>query len=459
MKNLIYFVVGCAPDYVDLLEFSLTTLCMTNALHNVDILVICDNDYVKYVKKVLPWVNIHITENNPTPVHASIRKVEIFDYEHMNKYNKVLYLDCDIIVKGDISAIFDIDFLPDYLYVKTESLDLEMHQEPFFCFKPYTKSEMKRFHKHQQHVFNCGQFAFLNTPQNKRHFENVRDLIVANSSFVLYEQPFMNYYFNTNFKTDSKPLDGICALLQATPTDVLENLEEEWSNRGEKIIHFINCLQNYKDKLKNMRLFFNLLYSRKLSISSYDTRNLIRKAITLPVAPVIAEIGVFKGEFSKVLLAFNPQMLFLVDPFDGVIMSGDQDGNHVETYQGNTLYEIVRKKYANVRNVTLMKTFSSELDVFDDDTFDMVYIDGDHSYEGVKQDLQLLYEKTKHGGWICGHDLMMNEEKTKNKYDFGVKQAVTEFCVSKGLAVDSIFMDGCVSYSIKVFKVKSYRCE
>lgn len=41
---------------------------------------------------------------------------------------------------------------------------------------------------------------------------------------------------------------------------------------------------------------------------------------------------------------------------------------------------------------------------FENNFFDVVYIDGDHSYEAVKQDIINSIPKLKSGGYICGHD-------------------------------------------------------
>lgn len=41
---------------------------------------------------------------------------------------------------------------------------------------------------------------------------------------------------------------------------------------------------------------------------------------------------------------------------------------------------------------------------FNDRIFDFVFIDGDHSYEGVTADLNAWARKVKPGGWLCGHD-------------------------------------------------------
>jgi hypothetical protein len=48
----------------------------------------------------------------------------------------------------------------------------------------------------------------------------------------------------------------------------------------------------------------------------------------------------------------------------------------------------------------------------------MVFLDADHSYEGVKEDWFEWRPKVKPGGWLAGHDY--------GDKRFGVKQAVDE---------------------------------
>jgi len=58
-----------------------------------------------------------------------------------------------------------------------------------------------------------------------------------------------------------------------------------------------------------------------------------------------------------------------------------------------------------------------------DESFDLVFIDADHSYEAVKADIQAWTPKVKHGGILCGHDYSASHE--------GLKQAVDELLKPK----------------------------
>jgi hypothetical protein len=49
---------------------------------------------------------------------------------------------------------------------------------------------------------------------------------------------------------------------------------------------------------------------------------------------------------------------------------------------------------------------SSEIasNMFQDESLDFVYIDANHAYDFVKQDIELWYPKVKKGGYLWGHD-------------------------------------------------------
>lgn len=58
----------------------------------------------------------------------------------------------------------------------------------------------------------------------------------------------------------------------------------------------------------------------------------------------------------------------------------------------------------------------ADLKEFPLSTFDLIYVDGDHTYESSKRDIELSLEKINPGGTICGHDADWD----------GVKKAVKE---------------------------------
>jgi len=189
----------------------------------------------------------------------------------------------------------------------------------------------------------------------------------------------------------------------------------------------------------------------------FDTRD--EMIASIPKGGIMAELGVFKGEFSvKISEICQPEELILIDSWSGArLYSGDVNGNHKngvrQYYTGQEAYDITEKNIKQCKGIVAMvKATTDILGAFQDNNFDMIYIDADHSYEGVLNDLKNAYNKIKNGGYIMGHDYEHNMDKTNNSYNFGVKKAVDEFCREYNQEISMKGMDGCVSYGIKIIK-------
>lgn len=162
----------------------------------------------------------------------------------------------------------------------------------------------------------------------------------------------------------------------------------------------------------------------------------------LPKNSVGAEIGVFKGEFGKFIFnTVTPKKLYLVDIFTGVMCSGDKNGDNMEYINLDESYNNLKIFFKNDLNVELFRGYSRDFFLqIPDDHLDFVYIDGDHSYEGVKIDLDYAFKKVKAGGIIAGHDYTPRFE--------GIIRAVNEFCDTHGVTKIITESDGCPSYYI-----------
>lgn len=442
MKNLIYFVVGVDPKYIELTKFCVYTLRMTTDLSNIDILVMCDYEYSKIVAEAIPFAKIHVTPPNGNNIISSMRKIEIFSYDSIGDYEKILYLDSDIVILGDVSKLFENQLKRDVLYAKKDadfdSLKTYMHG---LCL--FGEEDLRRFAALGQHPFCAGHFLFENTKENRRHFESVLKMMRTWEGSFFFEQSFLNHYFQTNGRYDLSLLD-----------EEIEICKDGKLSKGSTAIvaHFANSQQSFGEKLHNMRLSF--FEKNRYAAGFSDTRDAIGRFAKLPEGSRIAEIGVFQGDFSTVLLSeYRPSAMVLIDPFEGRVSSGDADGNDVRTFDMEKVYHNVIERFSHRREVTVLRSRSSVLECFPDGYFDMIYIDGDHSYEGVKYDLDVCYKKIREGGWVCGHDFGMNPEKTDQRYDFGVEKAVFEFCFDRGLHIGHVFMDGCKSYAIRINKI------
>ena len=115
----------------------------------------------------------------------------------------------------------------------------------------------------------------------------------------------------------------------------------------------------------------------------------------VPQGCTFAELGVFSGAFSeKIRSLLKPKKLYLVDIFDGNMGSGDVNGENFSFINLNESFDQLTQKYAKQSEVKIVKATTVEfLESLPDNHLDAVYIDADHSYEAVKQDLKLSFQK------------------------------------------------------------------
>ena len=235
----------------------------------------------------------------------------------------------------------------------------------------------------------------------------------------------------------------------------------------KKILKIIN---NDKFKKKVLRFIFNKIkfYIFKISVIIENKLNIIPKNVNIFNTrndmlkfycsqfsdPYLIEIGIFKGDFLLFLINdCNIGAIDAVDLFEGINCSGDVDGNDIFYYDLNKSFLELSDKFKNNSNINLYKSDSSSfLKKQIDNKYDIIYIDGNHSYIGVKNDLINSFNKIKDGGYIMGHDYGINLNKAKNIFKFGVKKAVNEFCKNYKQNITAIALDGYISFAIKVKK-------
>ena len=119
--------------------------------------------------------------------------------------------------------------------------------------------------------------------------------------------------------------------------------------------------------------------------------------------PVGVEVGVLTGRNLFYLLNNVPNLSIVgVDPyvpFEG----GDKNSKYPKKVMDD-MYHTVKAK-AEKHNCSMMR-MSSEIAVsfFKDDTLDFVFLDGNHKYDYVVQDIKNWLPKIRKGGYLIGHD-------------------------------------------------------
>jgi len=140
---------------------------------------------------------------------------------------------------------------------------------------------------------------------------------------------------------------------------------------------------------------------------------------------VIAEIGVEYGGYTDIYYPIlKKSKIYLIDLWKTEGNDYYFSNNPGQVEDG---YKKIIEKYNDAKNVTICKGYSSDWALnFEDEFFDWIYIDADHTTEAVLSDLKYWYPKLKKGGIISGHDYHADPSNKDYSY-FGVDEAVNSF--------------------------------
>ena len=151
----------------------------------------------------------------------------------------------------------------------------------------------------------------------------------------------------------------------------------------------------------------------------------------------VVEVGVWRGGFSEQIIKIcGPKEFYGVDPYElfpGMVSAPGPEYNtqaDLDALSTNVATKLKKHGHTLIRKKSLdaVKDFS-------DLSVDLVYIDGDHTYEGCKADIHAWWPKVKSGGILMGDDYF--EYKTGKGFDFGVIPAVNEFVAENTLHLDT----------------------
>lgn len=133
----------------------------------------------------------------------------------------------------------------------------------------------------------------------------------------------------------------------------------------------------------------------------------------------LVEIGSYMGESAEIFAQVMPNAkIICIDPFEGKFDDLDPC-SHDDYSEVEQQFDLRTSAYPNIRK---MKGYSTDFQI----NCDAIYIDGRHSYEGVKEDI--LHWKPFVKSIISGHDYYLEDTQLyKNSpHVQGVIKAVRE---------------------------------
>ena len=122
-----------------------------------------------------------------------------------------------------------------------------------------------------------------------------------------------------------------------------------------------------------------------------------------------AEIGVLEGKYSKILCQSNPELkLYCIDPWE--FYPVHKNFRKARMYE--PIYQKAKETLSKYPNSEIIRKKSVDaVKDFADESLDFVFIDADHRFQAVTNDIAEWSKKVRVGGIISGHDYGKSRSK------------------------------------------------
>lgn len=245
--DCIFITVFNQKKYVDMFLLSLESILLYGRLNdNTHILVYTSTEFMNLIKRSHLYnteqILFEINDTYNDIDKACKSRLDLFKLSSLTNYNKILYLDTDIIVKDDINKIFEV-CKEDILYVLEEGT---IDSSSDFWGKTLFGDEINN---HQNKTaFTSGILLFHNCEKIKDLFHKINeDMCNRPHDFICFDQPYIIYNAFKYNLYNNKILKSYC----------VNNDNNIHSNKV--IHHFPGGPGKYADKISYMTIFLKML--------------------------------------------------------------------------------------------------------------------------------------------------------------------------------------------------------
>ena len=246
--NCIFICVFNQIQYVDMLYLLLESLYIYgNVGNNVELLIYTSTNFMGMIKNS-EFYRTHLIKFEINDTYNSIdaackSRLDIF-LLNVEKYEKILYIDIDIIIRNDINKLFDICG-DDLLYVLEEG---HIDDISDYWGKILFGDDIDKYEDNT--AFTSGILLFKNCEKMKFLFNMINeDIINRPRDFLCYDQPYIVYNSFKYRLYNNKILKEF----------VINNSDDV--NSGKVIHHFPGGPGMYKNKMERMRKYLNNISS------------------------------------------------------------------------------------------------------------------------------------------------------------------------------------------------------
>ena len=466
--NSIFCCVFNQEKYVDMFFLLLESIFIYGDLdYNTNILVYTSTPFMNKIKQSHLFNNEKIQfEINDTynDIDKSCKaRLDLFNLPSITNYNKILYLDTDILVKDDINKIFDV-CKEDILYVLEEG---EIDSDTDFWGKSLFGNEINNYN--DKSGFTSGILLFNNCEKIKELFNKINeDIINIHYDLAFYDQPYIVYNAFKYNLYNNKILKSL----------VVNN---DYNIHSDKVIHhFSGGPGVYQHKIDSMTIFLNslknkntlfieqILSNRFTLVTSKRLENLYNQCKKYNNTNYsFVECGLGKGGCLAMMkyASSKNNKIFGLDSFEGMPDITKEDlgdynksdplvdfGKVGDNLSGgiDNVYKTFSELNLNIENVHLMKGFFQDTlqiqeNIDNIGEIAVLRLDADW-YESTKICLEKLYDKVIDNGVIIIDDY---------GHFIGAKTATDEFRIKHKIITPLIQTDYTEYYWVKNTNIDS----
>jgi lipopolysaccharide biosynthesis glycosyltransferase len=191
----VFLCVFNQVEYVDMLFVLLESIFIYGQLDDtIDILIYTSTPFMKKIKQSHLFndnIKFEINDTYNSVDSACKARLDLFYLQSVNNYSKVLYLDTDIIIKGDVKQIFDV-CKSDVLYVLEEAT---IDNDTDWWGKSLFGSEIEKYS--DKTAFTSGILLFNNCETIRTLFNDIKTHIEDdkknNREHQFHDQPYIIY--------------------------------------------------------------------------------------------------------------------------------------------------------------------------------------------------------------------------------------------------------------------------
>lgn len=380
-------------------------------------------DYANLHKYDLYLYQNSLDESRPT-AWSKIKAIE----KHLSDYDWIMWSDADSLIMNNS--------------VKLETL-IDNNYDMIITYDQISK------------VLNTGVFLIKNSEWSKVLLKNIYsqtqfinhiwwenmaliDMLEKNpnlkTKIKVIDQRSMNSYPNHQIWGD----DDFIAHFPGPNKPMKEYYLKSLSNNFLKLIKNLNPNELQKItglKKQEIENLCNLVFARYngLELGWYkDYYDVLSALINKHNLEIGCEIGVaFGGHSERILYETNLKKLFSIDIYKHFPENLYQnDPMNMDQSSFEILYRAVKSRLSKFKNRSeLLRLSSVEASkLFKTNHLDFVFIDANHSYKNVLEDLQAWYPKVRKGGLMIGDDYIQIFP--------GVIKAVNEFFKEKNIKIN-----------------------